>query len=258
VALGVTIATAAITLTVFLEHGDNTARLIAPLCMTALVFIAAAHVQRPVVVCANFFLFLVEATSVNFVGATDYFYTAQCSDTPRFSYTFYVTCTLLLGALFSLVGLACFRAIDHWPLKSVFSTLAAARVALAAAEVAQAARWNVGTIDDRTFFVFGEAIMQPVVSMMFFMPMVILTSRLVDKEAEALTYAILAGTQNFGGLVGAALGAYFTAAYDIKVCEFERLPFALVVGHMTLPLVLIPAAHLLLPNVSVGAKDRKN
>lgn len=251
VVLGATVAGSAIVLLSSIDAHSPGNTVLAAVSLSMFVFLVASYVQSSVLVCANFFLFLVEAMNVNYAGATDYFYTSNCGTNPNFDYTFYVTFTLLLGSVFGLVGVAAFRLVEDWPIKTLFATLALVRVFLAAAEVVLAARWNVGYIDDKTFFVFGEAILQPVVSMMFFMPVVILTSKLVRRDMEALTYAILAGTQNFGGLVGAAFGAFFTHHYGIRDCSFEALPLALTVGHMALPLVLVPTAHLLLPDMSV-------
>jgi MFS family permease len=254
VVLGATVAASAVVLLSAIDANSPTNTVLAAVCLSVLVFVVASHVQSSVLVCANFFLFLAEAMNVNYAGATDYFYTSNCGTNPNFDYTFYVTYTLLLGSVFGLVGVAAFRLVEHWPIKTLFASLALVRVLLAGAEVVLAARWNVGYVDDKTFFVFGEAILQPAVSMMFFMPVVILTSKLVRRDMEALTYAILAGTQNFGGLVGAAFGAFFTHHYGIRDCAFEALPLALTVGHMALPLVLVPAAHLLLPDMSVKTK----
>ena len=256
IVLGLTVACAAISLLAVVDTGDADGTAAAAVVFSIIVFAVASAVQDRVLVCANLYLFLVEAINVNFVGATDYFYTSRCGNNPDFDYTFYVTYTMLLGSIFGLFGVIGFKYVEHWPLKNLFATLAMVRVLLAAVEVVQAARWNVGYIDDHTFFVFGEAILQPVVSMMFFMPMVILTSKLVQKDLEAVTYAILAGTQNFGGLVGAAFGAYFTSRYNISDCSFEALPLALVVGHMSMPLLLVPMAYLLLPDLSMKPKRK--
>jgi hypothetical protein len=57
-------------------------------------------------------------------------------------------------------------------------------------------RFNIGWgIDDKTFYMFGDAVIGPAVMMFAFMPAVVLTSKLVPKGLESTTYALLAGFQ---------------------------------------------------------------
>ena len=79
-------------------------------------------------------------------------------------------------------------------------------------------------------------------------------SRLAERRTEAISYAVLAGSQNLGAMVGAVIGACLTKWYGITDCDFQGLPRALLVGHMVLPLALIPAGYLLLPDYKMGAK----
>lgn len=57
---------------------------------------------------------------------------------------------------------------------------------------------------------FGDAVIGPAVMMFAFMPAVVLTSKLVPKGLESTTYALLAGFQNFGGVVSSQIGIYAT------------------------------------------------
>ena len=57
---------------------------------------------------------------------------------------------------------------------------------------------------------FGDAIIGPAIGMFAFMPAVVLTSKLVPKGLESTTYALLAGFQNFGGIVSSQLGIFAT------------------------------------------------
>jgi hypothetical protein len=62
----------------------------------------------------------------------------------------------------------------------------------------------------QTFYMFGDAVIGPAVMMFAFMPAVVLTSKLVPKGLESTTYALLAGFQNFGGVVSSQIGIYAT------------------------------------------------
>jgi hypothetical protein len=62
----------------------------------------------------------------------------------------------------------------------------------------------------QTFYMFGDAVIGPAVMMFAFMPAVVLTSKLVPKGLESTTYALLAGFQNFGGVVSSQIGIFAT------------------------------------------------
>ena len=226
---------------------DRPADAVAAAVIAALVVLgAAASTLEPTVFACGFFVFVCEASNLNLIGATDYFYTSECGT--NFSYTFYASCTALVASVFGLVGVYLFTKMDDWSPQNTFAVLTSAKVVVSTAEVIQTLRLNrAWGISDHAFFLVGEAALQPVVSMMFFLPIVVLTSRLVVKGEEAITYALLAGLANFGNLFAAAIGSYVTKAYNITECNFDALPVALVVSHMVLPMVVIPLAHLVLP-----------
>lgn len=206
-------------------------------------------VLSPTVFSCNLYMFIAEATYVNFVGATDYFYTAGCKNSPNFDFTFYTTYSMLLSACFAAVGLCLFTYIQHYSIKTLFASLTIARVVAASAEVLQAARWNTENgIDDKTFFLLGEAVVQPAVSMLFAIPMILLTTRLVERGSEAISYALLAGTQNLGCMVGSIGGQIASDIYKLQGCNYDLLPQALVMGHMALPLLCVPLAYFMLPD----------
>lgn len=250
VAVAMAISAAALTMAYALEAGSTTTRIVAVVVVPAVVFALVHKVQSPVVASCNFFLFLAEALSANFVGATDYFYTQSCYGTPNFDYTFYVTYTMLLSSIFSLIGIWAHGRFENAPLKKTFAVLTVVRVLSATVETVQVTRINVGTVSDETLYLLGEGVVQPVVSMLFLMPMVALTSRLAAPGVEGMMYATLAGTQNLGSLVAAVIGAVITDQYGIGGCNFERFPSALVLGHMALPMAVLPLGYLLLPKHS--------
>lgn len=60
------------------------------------------------------------------------------------------------------------------------------------------------------------------------------------------------GTQNFGQLVAAIMGSYLTEWYNIKGCNFENLPTALLIGHIALPMAAFPLSYFFLPDISLA------
>lgn len=220
--------------------------LVAAAVAVAVVLGAARLALGRVDFACGFFLFACEASTVNLVGATDYFYTSACGT--NFTYTFYAGCTTLGATLFGLGGIYCYAYIAHWPNRTIFAALTCARVVVSTAEVVQTLRLNTGWgISDEALFLVGEAAVRPLVEMMFCMPVLVLQSEFVVKGHEAIVYGTLAGMANFGGLVAGAVGSYVTKACDIEDCHFLPLPIALVLSHMALPMAIVPLAYLVLP-----------
>ena len=237
-----------------IENSATAVKLSLVVVLPCIIFYNIYWVQPSVVANCNLFLFLTEATNINFVGATDYFYTSKCFGNPNFSYTFYVTYSLLLGSIFTLIGIYIYTKIEHLHVKSIFCWVTVLKVIASGVEVAQVARLNLGYMDDQSVYILGEAVVQPVISMLYFMPMVVLTSRLTSKSTEAITYATMAGLQNMGTLIAAQLGGVLTSLYRVDNCEFTKFPQALVMGHMTTPLLIIPLAFYLLPRYKPSSK----
>ena len=93
------------------------------------------------------------------------------------------------------------------------------------------------------------------------MPMLVLTSKLVPKGLEATTYALLAGFQNFGGVVSSQLGVYASQWAGIKTtdsggkaCNFENLNALVFVCHVALPAIAIPLTFVLIPDKKMTDK----
>jgi hypothetical protein len=222
--------------------------------LTSILVIGMSFATLPTTLAScNTFLFLADALRVDLTGATAYFYTDTCQDTPNFSYTFYTSWSTLLGSVFGLVGVALFQRIQHNTLRQIFCGLTIVQCAAASFELAQATRLNVRWgIGDELVYIMGEAILSPVIQMMFYLPMFVLTSQLVERGSEALTYAILAGTQNFGSMVATVLGNYFIWHYNVGDCNFQNLPIGILLGKMVLPILIVPMAYLCLPDVSLA------
>ena len=138
------------------------------LTLALLITFYVAYVVLPkTLFWCNLFMFCVDALSVNYVGATDYFYTADCAGSPNFSFTFYTTYSMLLSTLFGIVGIILFAKVDKTPIKHLFACLTIARVVAASLEVSKPRLNKAAGIHDRTFYLLGEAVIHPTVSMLF-------------------------------------------------------------------------------------------
>lgn len=110
-------------------------------------------------------------------------------------------------------------------------------------------------IPDKLAYLFGDAFIYSVASMLFFMPSVILTSKICPRGFESTTYAILAGFQNFGQNVARSIGVFLMIMFDIRTevpCNFSNLNILVFLSHFILPLLSIPFTFLLLPNARLS------
>lgn len=214
----------------------------------------------------NVFLFLAEITAIRLTGATDYFFTADCPSgsgegellpTPRFEYDFYLGWMPIVGSIASMLGVIIFtKYLQHMPLRYVFQGIAVVRIVLSGVEVWQASRRNLGYVDDKLLFFLSEGVMSPVVSMAYLLPLVAVTSRLMPKGNEALTYGILAGYQNFGQSIANTLGLMLIEKSQVgQGCSFGDYPFMVFVAHIIAPLATIPLACFLVPTISVAKSE---
>ena len=69
---------------------------------------------------------------------------------------------------------------------------------------------------------------------------------------ESTTYALLAGFQNFGTSVSRSAGAFVIEIAGIGQCNFTNLPLAIGVCNMAFPLLCIPLAYVLLPDMRLS------
>ena len=212
----------------------------------------------------NLYMFLASASHVSLAGALDYFYTApkDCvKDAPHFSMTFYVTWSQLAGSVASLMAVGIFQGcLQNWRLRPLFWVSTVVRCAAAAVDLLIVNRLNIQIgVPDKVAYMLGNNVAAAVAGQLDLMPAVVLTSKLCPPGMEATVYAILAGFQNFGGSVSAAVGSALTSEFGIKAdlesdeCTFDGLSGLIVLSHIILPLLVVPLTFVLIPDA--GLKD---
>ncbi len=251
----------------------TTAVIVQLVCASSLVFASLRWIpklkgtQTTLAKC-NVFLFIAEISSVRLTGATDYFFTADCPTgsgstgkypTPNFSYDFYLGWTPIVASIAGLGGVIIFsRYLQHQPLRYVFQGVGVVRILLTGVEIWQASRKNLPYIDDKLLFFLSEGIIGPVVSMTYLLPLVAITSRMMPKGHEALTYGILAGYQNLGQVIANSIGLMLIEITDIgNGCNFVDYPFIVFCGHILAPLLTIPLASFLIPLMPITVACEK-
>lgn len=212
----------------------------------------------------NLYLFLSQVAYLSLDGPLGYFYTGNESclpGGPNFSYGYYLSITNLFGGLFGIIGSLLFQCMQSWSFRSAFRVTTLVTSIAAFFDLVIVKRWNllIG-ISDKAMFLFGDAACQQIAQMLLFMPGVLLNSLLCPRGAEATVYAILAGFQNFGQNIASALGVWLVRELGIKAgakddvddCDFSRLDSAIVIGHMLLPLLVLPLTSCLIPDVKMN------
>jgi len=135
--------------------------------------------------------------------------------------------------------------------------------------------WDQGSrsvrADDMASFLFGTALLEPLIDQLDQLPATLMLSKLCPKGIETTMFAILAGFSNIGlslagqvgGFATAFFGFNFQAATDANpaLCEmgggqentgnpqsFHGLARTLVIGNILLPFITIPLTWCFIPN----------
>jgi len=206
----------------------------------------------------NLFMFLVEALYVNISGAQDFWYTADEScvpNGPAFSLSLYTTAVTIMSALAGIIASCLYtRTMMKWTFRSALQTAIVFQAMSAFTDITIAKRWNQTHlhISDEVFFLFGDAVISPVASMLKLIPMAILTSKIVEHGKETMTYSLLAGFQNMGMVFSKIFGLALMQSFGIKTiaphCAFEFYPALIFCAHMIIPMLSFTLAYLMMPD----------
>ncbi len=266
VVCGMCNALAAVTLAIISLLTDNRYITLTYIVLVLIALLTACYrfLPRPAFQAQTFFV-LHNIFYLNCSGYLDYWYTASPSCVPggpHFSYSYYQTFGGILGSVSGLVGVFFFEAkLSGWGFRQVYFLSTFLKILASLFDLMLILRWNLSLdIPDKVAFVMGDKIILQVVQMLDFMPGVILMSKVCPKGVEATTYALLAGFSNFGYVVSTSLGYLLAEAMGIthvsnpdgtETCNFDSLPWLVLISHAFLPLLTIPAAIFFLPATSM-------
>eukprot|EP00928_Gymnodinium_smaydae_P095106 TRINITY_DN8124_c0_g1_i1.p1 TRINITY_DN8124_c0_g1~~TRINITY_DN8124_c0_g1_i1.p1 ORF type:complete len:621 (+),score=68.07 TRINITY_DN8124_c0_g1_i1:51-1913(+) len=216
---------------------------------------------------SNCYMFLSQAAYINISGPLGYYYTATdtcVADGPHFSYGYYLAVSNFVGALAGGLGSCLFQVMSTWTFRHAFCMTTLAQVFASLFDIVIVKRWNVRVgISDQSMYLFGDAAIGSLAVMLIMYPQALLTSRLCPRGVEATVYALLAGFQNFGQNVSSVLGAWLSETLDIDssgaartpgaaaqsgACDFTALPLALIIGHVALPILVLPLTYFMVPD----------
>lgn len=205
----------------------------------------------------NLFMFLVEAFYINISGAQDFWYTADdtcVADGPHFNLSLYTTTVTIISAIAGVVAAGMYtKTLLKCNVRTAIQIAIVFQATTAFTDIIIAKRWNRSKlgISDETFFLLGDAVVTPVATMLKLIPMAILTSKIVERGKETMTYSLLAGFQNMGAVLSKIIGIALIQSFEIKTiapnCFFDYYPALILFAHMIMPMLSFVLAYVMLP-----------
>lgn len=190
-------------------------------------------------------------------AAMDYFYVADADclpGGPHFSYAYYVTVAGIIGSVTALAGVFIYQQwMSGLRFRAVVMLTSLLRSAIGASDLILVLRVNVALgIPDAWAYLVGEAIMEPLIGMLDYIPDSALLSKVVPLGMEGSAYAFMAGLSNFAAMISELSGALIFDMAGVRTvapCDFGPLWWLVLLCHVALPALALPVAWFLIPNV---------
>ena len=190
--------------------------------------------------------------------ALDYFYTAspECvPDGPHFSFVYFVTVTKTIGTVLGLLGVFFYKKVLsnlRYRRVLIITTIFGSLAGLSDLFIVTRTNIKLG-ISDNHAYLFGEAILEPFLGMLNWIPINALISIAVKDGMEASSFAFIAGLANFARMVSELNGSIIFSASGINTvpgqCDFSALPWLVLLCHILMPLTIGICASFLLPDI---------
>ncbi|KAK7198025.1 putative pteridine transporter [Novymonas esmeraldas] len=189
-------------------------------------------------------------------GALDSFYMAPKScypEGPHFTYIFYNTIGAVIGNIAGIAAVAAFPYLfSKHSLRFTLMFTYFIQVIASVFDIIIVKRWNLHIgIPDHAMYLFGDAVVYEVSYYLAWMPTVVLLSRICPRGSESMVYALVAGFGNLGAsmsnTVGSLLMEFKWPITTQGTCDFSNVPMLLLVGHILLPMLIVPLSFILVP-----------
>lgn len=218
--------------------------------------IVGAYMSFPRVIAhVALYLSVTKIAKPSMATALDFFFTADAEcfpGGPNFSFKYYIMYTGIISACFALFAIWLYQIwLSGWRIRSVliFTTCLDAFGGLSDFLIVTRFNLTLG-INDHVFYIFGQAILETIVNILYWIPSSILISKVCPKGIEAITYAFLASVSNFSTMVSGLLGAIIFNSAGVKKCNFDNLWWLILCFHILSPLVISIPISFIIPNQS--------
>ncbi len=203
------------------------------------------------------YLMIVKISKPSLGSAMDYFYTANSKcllDGPHFDFKYYITYTGVLGTVIIIITLIFYQLfLSKIKIRKVLIITSLLITLSGISDLIIVSRYNIRWgIPDNVFYIFGEAIVEKMISTLYLIPINTLISKLCKNQMESSTYAFLAGINELSIFVGKIEGVAIIDLANIKTivpCDFSNLWWLIIVCHILPPIVIGIPSVLLLPNI---------
>ncbi len=189
-------------------------------------------------------------------SALDYFFVADDACVPggpHFTLIYYMTVVGVIGYGSTVAGGIAYQVfMSRMRFRSVLLVTTVLSSLAGASDLFIVTRANIALgIPDKAAYIMGEAIVEPVLGMLNWIPISALLAKVVPHGMEGSTFAFLAGVGNFSSMIRELSGAllFDVAGVETTVpCDFRALPWLVLVCHIVSPLVVGVAVSWLIPN----------
>lgn len=192
-------------------------------------------------------------------AALDYYYTANADclpDGPHFSYAYYIGYAGIVGTLISLAGVGIYQvAFSQMRFRTVLSITTILASLGGISDLIIVLRWNIAMgIPDKVAYIVGEAVLEPLLGMLNWIPASALISITAPKGMEASCFAFMAGLSNFARMVSELSGSILFTAAGINttsddVCNFDSMWWLVLMCHIVMPIAIGIPSTWFIPNI---------
>ena len=227
-----------------------------------------AFASQPLITAVALYQVITSLSSPVIGSELDYFYTAtpEClADGPHFSYAYYISYTGIVGTAVALSG----TLLYHFFLSSLrfrpVLLITTALVCLAGlSDLIIVLRLNIKLgIPDKVAYMVGEAVLEPLLGTLNWIPVSALIALSAPKGMEASCFAFLAGLSNFSRMMSELSGSIvisFTSSLmststnqsgggSAANCNFDSLWWLVLLCHVSFPLIIGVLATWLIPDM---------
>mmetsp|Transcript_29273 Transcript_29273/g.62230 ORF Transcript_29273/g.62230 Transcript_29273/m.62230 type:complete len:632 (+) Transcript_29273:152-2047(+) len=191
-------------------------------------------------------------------SAIGYYYTAseECvPGGPNFDYTYYITITGIVGSVVNFLGVIIYQnTLSKWTFRTVliFATVFGCLASII--DVIIIMRWNIAIgIPDKVFFLLGNAVVENLLGVMWGVASSAMFAKIAPPGMESAVFAYTVGISNYCNMVSSLLGSGIIQWSGMKTigddCNFEALPYLIVICQILVPMLVGIPSCFLIPNV---------